>query len=516
MTFSFPHKLIVLMFLLPLALTLHAQTGQCEIVDIINYPIDTNTFQMVQDYGVASPRHQGRLHTGEDWHGGVGQTIGQPVRAAANGRVTYSSPRGWGRDGGVIIIEHTLPDERIIYTQYGHIGESNTVTFPARLSCVQAGDVIAVIADARPAPHLHFEVRVSQPDVPGPGYLRGDLEDEGWRRPSQVISSIQTQLHRAYEWHVALNTYGPQVEPLVLNTNEMLLIDGSLLRRVTNDGRVLWRQPLQSPAVGIEGYQGNPLITYRDGTLGFVDFDGIPGESWRLEFTPSKRLPDLGLSALYYTDDEALVALSPDRREILWRLDDVIPFENSYVSGSLIALWDDTTLQLVSFDGQQVDEADLRDGVSLATAPDGDLLAYTYGGLWKIDENGEWTEAVEGVERGGGSSAVAATSDGRIYLMTDSSLFAYTAEGVPAWQATLPNPVTGRAIMRHYDGVLLILSTHGDIITLRDSGGICGFASMYGDDLARLWHELSEDGTLRVAIGDRITGFDWERLTNAC
>ncbi|RMG85576.1 MAG: M23 family metallopeptidase, partial [Chloroflexi bacterium] len=126
--------------------------NECGIVERISHPIDTETWRLVQSFSAASPRHQGRFHTGEDWYGGRGMSAGSPVRAIANGRVTYSSPSGWGRDGGVIIIEHTFPDGSIAYSQYGHLGEGGIDSFPPRLSCVEAGQIIGVVGDARPAP----------------------------------------------------------------------------------------------------------------------------------------------------------------------------------------------------------------------------------------------------------------------------------------------------------------------------------------------------------------------------
>ncbi|MBC7810580.1 MAG: hypothetical protein H7175_05505, partial [Burkholderiales bacterium] len=78
---------------------------QCGFAQSIDFPIDTNLFRIAQDFGSPSPRHQGRYHTGEDWYGIRGESFGQPVRAIAAGRVTYSAVNGWGRDGGVVIIE---------------------------------------------------------------------------------------------------------------------------------------------------------------------------------------------------------------------------------------------------------------------------------------------------------------------------------------------------------------------------------------------------------------------------
>ena len=65
------------------------------------------------------------------------------------------------------------PDGSVYFTLYGHMTETDSAPFPARLACVRGGDIIGAIADARPAPHLHFEVRVSggtNGTIPGAGY----------------------------------------------------------------------------------------------------------------------------------------------------------------------------------------------------------------------------------------------------------------------------------------------------------------------------------------------------------
>lgn len=495
-----------------------AQTNTCKTADTVNYPVDTTTFHLVQDYGTASFRHQGRFHTGEDWFGGR-DSLGAPVRAMANGRVTYSSPRGWGRDGGAIILEHTLPDGSVLYSQYGHVAESDTVKFPARLTCVEAGAVIAVIGDVRPAPHLHFEIRVpgiGSADNPGAGYTRANPETENYRRPAQMIANSQARLHRAYAWHVTLSTYGMNVPPLVLSSSEMLVIDGGLLRRITNDGRVLYRVPTERPAVSITGYQANPLVTYADGTMGFVDFDGVPGESWKLDFTPDMPPLLMGESLLFHTTLNELVAVAPDRRNFLWWVEGVPPYSRAYVGVSLIALVINQELWLISHNGEIVDKALLRNGADMATYRDGALVVYTERGLWRVNAQGEWSELIPDVPAGGGASAVAITSDGRVYLMDGANLYAYSRLFTLDWQAQLPFPVTGQASMNHYGDILLITSSHGDIIAAHDAGGICGFTRVYGDDFTHAWHDLGSDGILRVGVGDQLLGLNWQRFTQGC
>ncbi|HRF95384.1 MAG TPA: hypothetical protein PLZ51_09315, partial [Aggregatilineales bacterium] len=85
--------------------------------------------------------------------------------------------------------------------------QNDTVRLPSRLSCVRAGDIIAVIGDARPAPHLHFEIRVFVPgsdvnpgDNPGPGYTREHPFELGYRQPMPYITNLQAQLSGETEW----------------------------------------------------------------------------------------------------------------------------------------------------------------------------------------------------------------------------------------------------------------------------------------------------------------------------
>ena len=103
----------------------------CPQVDRVTPPVDPAAFALVQDYGVRSPRHEGRYHTGEDWALHEASSLGQPVRAVANGTVTYAYPQGWGRDGGVVILEHALPNDTTVYSVYGHLIETDGSPFPA-------------------------------------------------------------------------------------------------------------------------------------------------------------------------------------------------------------------------------------------------------------------------------------------------------------------------------------------------------------------------------------------------
>ncbi|MDX1994534.1 MAG: peptidoglycan DD-metalloendopeptidase family protein [bacterium] len=495
----------------------HAQ-GQCGTADAINYPVDTAVFRLVQDFSVASPRHQGRYHTGEDWSVGS-SSYAQPVRAAATGLVTYSAPTGWGRDGGVIILEHTFPDGSRIYTQYGHIMQTDSVVFPARYTCVQAGDIIAVIADARPAPHLHFEVRVSQPDNPGSGYSRENPETLGFRRPAQFIANYQAALHPAFRWSTLVDTFGPIVPPLVLDDGSLLAIDGDLLRGIGANGGVAWRVPAGGAAVSLTGFELNPYITFADGSVTRVDYQGAAQESYTLNFTPDSPPIAAGDTLIYHTTDNTLTALSANRREIAWQVRDVPAFREAVVIGNLIGLETvNNSLMVVAANGQILDEADLRDGASLTVLPDGRLLAYTSGGLWAIDASGEWAEYIADAPDGGNAGVVLALSDGRVYLLDGmgQNLTAYDTGGQILWQARLPLDMRGESQMAFLDGAIFIISTHGQMVVAGAEGGFCGYTRVYGDDRAKVWFQLSQDNTLRVALGNQYLGLDWETFAGNC
>lgn len=503
--------------------------NDCGVVDNITYPIDTATWDLAQDFAVASPRHQGRFHTGEDWYAGRNVTQGQPVRAAAKGRVVYSFVRGWGRDGGVVIIEHTMPDGEIVYTQYGHITENETVTFPPRLSCVQQGEALGVVADARPAPHLHFEVRVANPDTPGPGYTRPEPYDEGFRDPGKFIANNRAWLNLAHQWHISTGTEspidetGPRTPPLVLSDNSLLYLDGAgtTLRRATSDGRVLWRLRLEKPAVYLEGFQGAPLLVFADGTHQYVvniETGGLGEASWQLDADLLSAPVALGELLLYPAANDTLVAVDGTRREIAWRVQGVRPYVRVHVATDglntmLGWLTADNELLTLSSSGELLDRAQLQASPALATAPDGTLLVYSLGGLWQVNRAGDWSLFHEDLRAQNESSAILQVAE-LLFLFDGVQMQAYSG-GNLLWSAT-PPPVSGRARLTLQDELLLLTTNHGDIILMGQSGTICNFTEVYGSDAARQWVTLGTDGTLRLAIADQILGLEWGRFAATC
>ncbi len=494
-----------------------AQT-QCGTARSISYPVDPAQFQIVQDFGASSPRHQGRYHTGEDWYGGRGTSYGTYVRAIADGRVTFSSPNGWGRDGGVIIIEHSFPDGSTAYSMYGHVTDAEGVIFPAPFTCVREGDIIASVGDIRPAPHLHFEIRTNQPDIPGPGYTWDDPVSGGWRRPSKFIANWQAWFLNSTRWHADIaDETGPVAPPVELGDHSLLVLDANRVLRISSDGRVLWRINLTTPAVGLIDQPDGIVIAYADGKLQIVTAEASLGLSWEIGAaldSPPLITPE---QIVFHTSDNGLIALTPDARSVRWRLSEVSPVLRWTAGDQAIGIMtSDNALLTVAPDGRLLDRALLREPGSLATSGS-DLIAYTRGGLWRIFSGDTWSLEIPDAPPGGRNSAVA-QDDQRTFLFDGDSLYAYDHAGNQQWATPLPG-VGGTVDLSVYENgeVVLLTSNHGDIVAVQAAtGGVCNATNIYGSPRAREWHSLGDDGILRVYVADQVIGLNWDRFLMAC
>jgi hypothetical protein len=511
----------------------YAQT-QCPNASEVQFPFDTATWTLAQGFGVPSPRHQGRYHTGEDWFINGAESLAQPVRAMAAGRVTYSFPLGWGRDGGVVIIEHMFDDGSIVYSQYGHMMETDTIKFPMRLSCVEAGQIIGAVGSARPAPHLHFEIKLDGADNPGPGYSWTNPYTDGWRQASKFVLNRQAWSQNWHRWHLQMNDPdGFRSPPLLLADSSLLYLDGLSLRLATYDGRVLWRVLLDRPAVAVVEGPGQPLVIYEDGTIVQIDpnADGAVQDSWQI---PDVRFASAapivaGDQLLLRTTDDTLVALSADRRSIIWQVEGVPLYKDAYVAPELIALLtQNNKLMLLNDDGAVISTALLRGKVGFGTSVDQQLVVYGRGGLWKVNSGGEWglllngdpsIQVVEGNSEGNGTGIAVHVSESRVYAFDGSALNAYDSNGVQQW--TVPLALAGQVEITPVGTLLMLLSNHGDVVAIQPDGVLCAAGRIYGDGRALLWHSPTDgmipvDNVLRMAVGDQVIGIDWQRFTNAC
>lgn len=499
------------------ALPARAQ-AQCGYADVIGMPVDTSAFRLVQDYGSPSVRHQGRYHTGEDWYGGRGTSYGQPVHAIAAGRVTFSSPNGWGRDGGVIILEHTFRDGTVAYSMYGHITDSTGVQFPAVYTCVRAGDIIAAVGDIRPAPHLHFEIRTSNPNLPGPGYSWENPALGGWRRPSKFVLNMQTQISDYARWRADIaDETGPITPPVQLEDYSLIILDSNRALRISTDGRVLWRAVLQRQAVGLLPSGDSALIAFADGTMQRINRDGTLGESWQTGLSlDSAPMPAWDVY-LFHTPQNELVALDATARTAIWRLADVPPILRWAANDALLGIMTRTDEMLtISQNGTLLDRAALREPGALAVSNAGDLVAYTRGGLWTIADDGTWALDSLNVPQGGSTGAVTYNEGGSLYLYDGRLLQAYTPDRVARWQSDV-GEIVGTNTLTVEGSTLLLTSTSGAFVAAQaETGAVCNRGRIWGDWRSRLWQNLNDDGVLRLYVADQIVGIDWQDFLAVC
>lgn len=517
--------LLLTLIVLGAAGGVNAQT-QCGIAASIRMPVDTARFRLVQDFAAPSPRHQGRYHTGEDWYGGEGTSYGEPVYAIANGRVTFSSPNGWGADGGVIIIEHTFAEGTIVYSMYGHITDRTGIQFPAQFSCVREGDILAAIGDARPAPHLHFEIRLRGSDLPGAGYSWENPQSLGLRRPSKFVANMATWLGAGYRWRIDLaDETGPIAAPVQLEDHSLIFIDRTgagvtRLSRASPDGRILWRVILDAPAVGVIPSGDSALLLYAGGRVQPVNRDGTLGQARELGIRLAGAPVFAGDLLLIPIEGGQIAAFDRSFTVERWRVGGG-RILRAVSNGRAAALLTEQVgaagryeLRVLSVTGELLDYALLREAGALAVSPDGTLMAFTRGGLWMINDTGEWRLAIDIF--GGRGAGLAFGADGTLYTYDGSILRVYDAARMPLWEADVPDSA-GLTEMLLDERGLLVASSDGTLFAVQpQTGALCRDARIYGSWRSGLWLRLNADGLLRVYAADQILGLDWRNFLLAC
>jgi hypothetical protein len=488
----------------------------CPAVDRVVPPVDMSLFSNVQDYGVRSPRHDGRYHTGEDWALTEANAVGQPVRAMANGIVTYAYDQGWGRDGGVVILEHTMPDDSTIYSVYGHLMQTQSAPFPMGVACVSAGDVIGAIADARPAPHLHFEIRARNGRSPGQGYTWAYPDESGHRHPSRFLQNWTARLDRSVGWVANLRpTNGYHTPPVILSDNSLLIANGSQVVRLLPDGRQLWREQLDVPIASIIGFQGASYVYTTDGRIQQMDAEGELIDSIRTDVAITGSPFVLDDLLVFSAGGNGLVAYDRRLRAVQWQTSGLPIFREAWVGSQVIGFRTHSgTLMTTSRSGETVlDEARLGTGSVMVNA-DGALLVYSSGGLWQITADGNWQLAPYNVPLPTEHGAIAAASEGDWLLYDGVNIRRYGGNGVEQWAYPMP-ATNGAAALAEVDGRALLYTANGDIAVVSPLGRRCYIKVWAGHD-AYLWHNLGDDGTLRVMIGSTVTGLNWQRFSRDC
>lgn len=457
----------------------------CGVVDALDYPIDISDTleQGYDDFGIYRARFGGN-HTAID----IGfNRWGDPVYAAARGRVTLSNIEEWDTEKGVVILEHTFPDGSIAYSLYGHVEQGETIQLPPVGSCVERGDVIAQIGwPSRGKPHLHYELRSMLPDEGGPGYVDTNPLELGWYHPIEFTELWRARLQPGFAG-VATYLTAPTLPPAFLEDGSVALAQDNQLVSFL-DGVERWRISLGEIATGLTALPGGRVAALVRGGQVFTLENGRFLGAWTvdaLEASPVLASSSTGEALVFATTGAGLAAYTAAGSP-LWSvpaLDDemaaprVLDFETSGGDVALVVRATNGPVLRVVRDGDVVLERQLAEPALIAPAATGGWLALDGNELVRLQdgENHSLAELEQAPARG---SRFITDAEGNFYLYTmgdPATLSALDADGTLRWQVEAP---AGRA------GLSPLLAT----------GSGCLLYTLDADGALRAWR--TDDGVL--------------------
>ena len=361
----------------------------CGVVDLFDFPIDPphadNVSRGGGDFGTFRQRFD-KFHAGEDWGGPSGRSnLGTPVYSIGHGFVTYAQPLGWGRDQGVIIIQHTFADGRTLLSFYGHLDPDSVLLTPG--TCVERGQLVGLIGQPRGFAHLHFEIRTQAPYQTLTGYWPEDPTTQGWLWPSQQIWAARVGATPGVSWVRPFTNHGTQPIGQINEESYLILEVGELLRFNLADGR---SQPvpldLESVDAALHHEASNQLFAAESAsdTLAAYRLPDLTRQ-WQISLPLNSAptllpLPDGGVLAITRTmmtavsgTGEQLWRIPLERRILDWQLTD----EALYLTtdGNNGRLW------RITFD-EAIPIADLSGKLAVTESW---LWLYTRDGLYRLD-----------------------------------------------------------------------------------------------------------------------------------
>jgi outer membrane protein assembly factor BamB len=478
---------LLVLILLTLLVGIPAPTARaqndtpCGVVDSIDYPIDGMSIDY-DDFGMYRAVFNGR-HTGIDMAFG---RYGDPVRAAARGRVTYSDPNGWDTEKGVVIIQHFFPGNQVFFTLYGHMEEINGHKFPPAGSCVEKGEVIGAVGHpSRGAPHLHYETRTRAAVSGGPGYFATDPLDAGWLHPIDFTLGWKLRFTPAFR---AMTTAGGgQVSPPVHEPDGSSVF-AELYHIEAQDaaGNRLWRLDMQGVA-GIVGLaDGRILATTLDNQIIILNGSRFD-QNWRAD-RPLRSLPMLlGGSLVFVSTDNRVVSYNLDG-SLRWQTDVLGDYLSAYVqSGDRLAVSaeqsDTYKLWIVGADGSVQYRASAPAPVSAIAAHEGGFDLLVANQISRLSPDLKLTPLMSvGIAFAPGSQLVMdSTGAAIVYPGQGDKIMAFNPDGGLRWVATLPTfPRTTPLLGIGAGCVTYALSADGTLSAYRTSdGALRGLASLY-------------------------------------
>lgn len=517
------YRLICLFLLLATSVPASAQPphAPCGVVDAIEYPIDiSDTLRRGSDDFALYRARFGGNHVGID----IGfERLGEPVYAAARGRVTYADPEGWDTEKGVVIVEHIFPDGSTAYSLYGHMEETETTFFPLVNQCVEPGDVVGTIgAPSRGLPHLHYEIRGFMPGDGGPGYVTGNPAQAGWFHPLDFTELWRLRLSPAYIGSVTFSS-APTLPPVILDSGVFVVASGNRLEGYVVPGTSLWRSTTDGVITGLVGLPGDRVVARtRSGQMVMLQ-GGRYAAVWSVSGPEAPLLAigealivltDGGGVAAYMSGGERLWAVSPQTAVVSADPEErpprVISFQtNGSEVAAVVQAGDEYHWRLVDSSGEILYETVFRDSPVTAPIPSGGWLALDGTTLYRIYDGQR--EALATISPTPGRWArLTADVTGNAYLYlgdAGASLLALDAAGDVLWRVRYPIPVgvlpplvaVGGGCLLYtldVDGMLNVFSTTDG--TLIDQRKLYAGGDRNGSPPARM---LQVDEFERVLVG---------------
>lgn len=493
----------------------------CGVVDAIDYPIDISDTlgEGYDDFALLRPRFGGN-HVGID----IGfDRWGEPVRAAARGRVTYSNLFGWDTEKGVVILEHIFPTGERYYSVYGHMEQGDQIFFPNVGACVERGDIVGLIGwPSRGLPHLHYEIRDFLPTDGGPGYVQGNPLDEGWYHPLDFTELWRVRLSPGYISALTFDAI-PSLPPVMLEGGGSVVASGVTLNGFGSDDTPLWRVSADSLITGVASLPGDRVVarsrsgqtmTLQGGR--YVAVWNVPG--------PEAALTVLGETIIIVTESMGLAGFTPFG-DLLWNIegmadtastDPSLPLRLAVLesNGSQVGFGirdsGGVRWQLIDAQGSRIYETTFETTTpAIVPAGQGSWLALDGGRLYRI-RGGERSVLAEIAPIAGRTARIATDIIGNAYIYlgdSDATLLSIGPMGEIRWRSNYPYPVTSLAPLIDVgagcllysldaDGVLNVFNAlTGELIT---QSGLYPGGVQNGSPRARL---LSVDSNERVLVG---------------
>lgn len=447
----------------------------CGVVDAIDLPVD-HLDPDFDDFGLYRERWGG-LHTGIDL---AFNRYGETVRAAMRGRVTYSDPLGWGTERGVVVVEHIFPDNSIAYSVYGHMEETETVTFPGVGRCVERGQIIGTIGDPeRSRPHLHYEIRTILPEDGGPGYVNTNPLGEGWYHPLDFTYLWRARLSPAFVEYVTFKS-APIVPPLPLDDNRYVVARNRFLEVVRTPDQSLWSVEAGADIVGVAALPDEALIAQTTSGQVLVLQNGRYVALWTIENAAGSFVA-LGSTLIFPTYD-GLVAYDTNAN-LLWSLQlDVSRVEYIGQSGDVLLLVargrDGTYGYVVNAAGDLLFDTRFNSIPIITAQSNGVWLAMDGGQIDRITATGRTllneTLAQRGI-RPGRTAGLTFDVLGNLYLWDgDGALMALDADGGIRWQVDYVSSASLQVsplLRTDYGCLLYVLDAAGELLVYATADG---------------------------------------------